>query len=646
MRSKFLLNSFSTLSFLFAAVTQTLLSAQNSYYPENDQTRVVTTVEFESGSDPIGTSDQFGAVAHFNGASYLVWVDNDYRPWVTKVVNGTPITSPLDANADYKVQADGHHRFSLGVDKDGYIHVSGDMHNYSKYTTAVVTPYPKRYQGQQILYWKSDKPEDISSFTFAGGLNAATAIPGSGFTYPKFFNDNKGDLYFSALMEAIVGGFFPGKMGIGLSAYDTKTKKWTALGGLPDDLIPGAQRNKVLFWEVGGNGGWFQGFQPFFSFDTLNRMHFASAINTDPQFNGNNRLIYAYSEDAGRTWKKTNGFKIGVPIRAADGQANLGDVVATSTTDSFSDSVSVVADINGAPGVFNKSNWYTWDGYNWSLNNEMNFSYPKANFGAIDSVGNLLLYATSPGKIVSAKSFGSPAFTIDLNDFDIYTNVDSYALYKTGVVYGVGIKKANNSLSIVKTTLTSAPLPLDWKHRDIAAIMPNYRGTSSYVNNTFYLTNHGRDIGGPTDSCHYIYKKFSGDGTITARVTADTSPIPSRQRAGLMIRKDLSATSPYVAVLIGPGDNNIGTALSFRDVRGTYANQYTSIPGSVNPYWLRLVRKGDLFTAYSSADGNTWKKVGEKTLVLPASLYIGLAGAASINGYYMQTAKFENVTAP
>src|SRR5262249_55037100 len=65
------------------------------------------------------------------------------------------------------------------------------------------------------------------------------------------------------------------------------------------------------------------------------------------------------------------------------------------------------------------------------------------------------------------------------------------------------------------------------------------------------------------------------------------------------------------------------------------------------PYWLRLVRQGNVFTAYESADGVNWVQVGTPVAVDMASdVYIGLALTGDNAGHpdsELATAVFDNV---
>lgn len=635
-------------------VLQAFTQPDESCESTESQMLVQTTVEWQSPTCGFTTQDPFTPLCRYNNATYFVWIDTAYRPWLTQIKNGSAVVAPLDAS-DYQVQPDGHHRFSIGIDTDGYVHVTGDMHNYTYQTTGVINPYPVRYQKQRILYWKSNKPESIvDGFTFAGGLNAPTAIPGSGWTYNLFFTDNYGVLYFTGLMHAIEGGNLPGEMGIGLYKYSTATKTWTALGGLADNVRTGTY-NKVIFWENSGFAPdkWFQGYQPCFRFDSTNRLHFATTVNTDVALAGNNRVIYAVSDDGGTKWKKANGVGIpNLPIRASDGQPNQGDVVVNSPVGSyFYDNIGVIADKNGTPGVSvnnpaGNNDWYIWDGGAWTLNNAQNFPVmPHAKYGYLDANNNLILIMSGwLSKIFRAETFSSKTYGYDV-PYDAFNSVNQDALRSSNMIYAIGVNGKNNTQSILKTTITPAPLPCGWKNQDIAANPPSYSSDACYSNDSFILTNYGSVIDNTSDGFQYTYKKFSGNGSITARVTTSLASVDGYSRAGLMIREDLSANAREISVILAPGAKNKGAIFGVRSQKAGWNNNISTSLNQ-NPYWLRLVRVGNVFTGFISPDGVSWTQIGTTTLSLPETIYIGLAAASYANGYYMQTATFDHVSAP
>ena len=59
--------------------------------------------------------------------------------------------------------------------------------------------------------------------------------------------------------------------------------------------------------------------------------------------------------------------------------------------------------------------------------------------------------------------------------------------------------------------------------------------------------------------------------------------------------------------------------------------------------WVRLVRTGQVITAYKSVDGVNWTTVGSLTANLPETCYAGL-GVASGSEENLNTAQFGEVS--
>src|SRR5205085_1593141 len=66
-------------------------------------------------------------------------------------------------------------------------------------------------------------------------------------------------------------------------------------------------------------------------------------------------------------------------------------------------------------------------------------------------------------------------------------------------------------------------------------------------------------------------------------------------------------------------------------------------PGAVTPYWVRLTRAGNLFTAFASADGNSWTQIASQTISMNSSAYAGLAVTAH-NNAALNSSVLDNVT--
>ena len=58
---------------------------------------------------------------------------------------------------------------------------------------------------------------------------------------------------------------------------------------------------------------------------------------------------------------------------------------------------------------------------------------------------------------------------------------------------------------------------------------------------------------------------------------------------------------------------------------------------------LTVVRKGNTFTSYRSADGTTWQFMGSDVISMSATIYVGLA-VCSHNTSALNTATFDHVS--
>jgi hypothetical protein len=620
----------------------------------SDNLLIETTVEFQTPSSPSGftSAEPYSAVWHYKNSTYFVWIDAAYRAWVTQVTNGVATTVPIDTGTDYTVQPDGHHRFSLGVDSSGYIHVTGDMHQYINQTTGVINPYPVRYQKQTILYWKSNKPEDITGgFSFAGGLNASTAIPGGGWMLGRFFADNNGVLYYSSSVHAYESSTNKGQIAVGLYRYNVTKNTWTAIGG----IAPVTQPNMynvfpVFYWELSGLNGWFQNYEASFKFDSTNRLHFALTANTNSNAFGANRILYAVSADGGTTWKKANGATItGFPLRGIDGLPATADVVADNeVAPGFGASPGVATDKNGTVGVSVDTVWRTWNGSAWTTNNKQNITgFYSANYGYRLPNENLLFVANGVSKLLIAPSFHNSSIGYDYVNYGGLVDLDEFGLRTTGEIHAVGLI-GQSSQTLLKTTITKAALPAGWLGNDISLTPPSYRGSASYKNGSFVVNNFGASIDNSNDSFYYVYKKMSGDGVMTARVVNTTlsTPLQGYPRLGIMMRNTLSSNSPEVSVLLAPGTNNKGVLFTYRSTTNGGTSNITSAAIKTTPYWLRLVRAGNVFTGFISPDGVTWTQTQTTTVPMNTDIYVGMASSSYANGYDMETATFDNVNAP
>ncbi len=167
-------------------------------------------------------------------------------------------------------------------------------------------------------------------------------------------------------------------------------------------------------------------------------------------------------------------------------------------------------------------------------------------------------------------------------------------------------------------------------------------GDSFLDNGVFTEEASGTDIWGTADSFHYDYQMLTGNGTIIARVTSLTDPgHNSYPKAGVMIRETLAAGSTNATTMMTPSSVQ-GAVFQYRTT--TSGITATSHATYAPPYWVKLVRAGNVFTGYTSPNGTTWTQIGTpQTISMATTVYVGLAVTSHYNAAPACVATFDNV---
>ena len=163
-------------------------------------------------------------------------------------------------------------------------------------------------------------------------------------------------------------------------------------------------------------------------------------------------------------------------------------------------------------------------------------------------------------------------------------------------------------------------------------------GEASFLNGSFNLIASGDDIWDVADSFHFAGRPLTGNGQIVAHVTSLPFTDPWA-KAGVMFRENLEAGSQHALMVITAEGNS--AFQSRTNANGVSTS--TLGPPSKAAHWIKLVRAGNTFTGYLSADGKIWQRVDSVTIPLGKTLYAGLALTAH-NNASLNSALFDNVT--
>jgi TolB protein len=157
----------------------------------------------------------------------------------------------------------------------------------------------------------------------------------------------------------------------------------------------------------------------------------------------------------------------------------------------------------------------------------------------------------------------------------------------------------------------------------------------------YRITGGGANVWGTSDAFYFVWKKASGDMTLTADVQWVGTSMAEHRKALLMIRQSLDPGSAYADAV------SHGNGLTSLQFRGAANEQTYHIPTQVDgPVRLRIERKGSRFTMYAGKPNNNdadLKPVGPVEYVsLKDTVYVGL-GVCSHVATTLETAIFSNI---
>jgi RNA polymerase sigma factor (sigma-70 family) len=169
---------------------------------------------------------------------------------------------------------------------------------------------------------------------------------------------------------------------------------------------------------------------------------------------------------------------------------------------------------------------------------------------------------------------------------------------------------------------------------------PTHGGGARFAGGTYTVQGGGHWIYGDADQFRFVCRRCNGDGEIIARVAFDQNKDARQVAAGVMFREELTTDSCHAAVLIS-AIGHCDVKYRRRAGRSTACDiSNVAVPGK---HWVRLIRRGNAFTAYIRPDGTeTWQPVKEMQVALKPNLYIGLAVTAH-NDAKLGTATFDTV---
>ncbi|HKF46351.1 MAG TPA: hypothetical protein VKB38_03270 [Terracidiphilus sp.] len=175
---------------------------------------------------------------------------------------------------------------------------------------------------------------------------------------------------------------------------------------------------------------------------------------------------------------------------------------------------------------------------------------------------------------------------------------------------------------------------------DVGSVNPP--GTLKFdpATNVYTIASSGANLWARTDAFHYVWKKISGDASLTADVALApaTATSSEHRKAFLIFRQSLDPDSQYAdAAVHGNGE----VALQYRRSKGDTTQDIAFNQGP--PQRMRLEKRGDVITLFISQHGEPLHQAGASIrLHFEGSFYAGL-GVCAHNEKAVEQATFANV---
>lgn len=263
----------------------------------------VSEIKISKSTDESNVALFNSPITTFEDRTYISYVEkygNRYRTVIKSIDKTNRIKSWVleenNLNDPYHAQP------SIGVDRDGYIHATYNMHSSPwQYSKSIL---PQNIEQWQFLGQNLDGPSDKLASTRILGKGTA-AIPGNRITYQYMANDRNGQLY-ACFREATHNtkdvSYSDETWSLGLVKYSEKTKTWERLGISESPLA--TQAGQIAL-----------GCRIYF--DTSNNLHLSWIWHVNYFNNGHSKpkiIAYATSSDGGKSFKNINSKALNLPI--------------------------------------------------------------------------------------------------------------------------------------------------------------------------------------------------------------------------------------------------------------------------------------------------------------------------------------------
>jgi len=182
------------------------------------------------------------------------------------------------------------------------------------------------------------------------------------------------------------------------------------------------------------------------------------------------------------------------------------------------------------------------------------------------------------------------------------------------------------------------PVGIFESHSDVGTVL--HAGSVDYdaAKRTYTISGSGENMWLAADAFQFVWKKVSGDVTLTADISFLTKTGNEHKKAVLILRQTLDSDSVYADVALHASGL---TSLQFRDEKGALTREVQSNLSA--PKRLRIAKRGDyVYMSLSSEGVEPHVAGGWLRIPLQGPFYVGI-GVCSHDKDVVEKAVFSNV---
>src|SRR5437899_3363533 len=184
----------------------------------------------------------------------------------------------------------------------------------------------------------------------------------------------------------------------------------------------------------------------------------------------------------------------------------------------------------------------------------------------------------------------------------------------------------------------AAPAGIFESHGDVGTVL--HPGSVEYdaAKGSYTIAGSGENMWFASDAFQFVWKKMSGDVTLSADISFLGKGVNEHRKAVLMIRQSLDADAPYADVAL---HGNGLTSLQYREEKGAATHE---IQANISaPKRVRIEKRGAYFSLWIADEkGEFYPASGSTRIALKEPFYVGI-GVCSHDKDVVEKAVFSNV---